>query len=553
VLQISTQQLFDIALQEMRAGRLAAAEKLFLQVLAREPRNPPTHFNLGMTLLEARRLPEAITHFELVQQLMPDHPDPPLQIGNACVAMNRLDQAIEHFRASAARDPRGGLGLSHLALALQDRGEIDEALACHRKLVAAVPENPIFHGNVIYTLQYHPQATAAGQLAEARRWNDTFARPLMPANCVFPNDRLPERRLRVGYVSADFRRHASLYFLVPLFRNHDQRQVELYIYAEGVADEGLLRHLRPMIQGFRSTTGRSDADVAALIRADGIDILFDLKLHTSHNRLLAFAHKPAPVQVTWLGYPGTTGLTAMDYRLTDPHLDPPGAHDDWYAEKSIRLADTFWCYDPLAPDAPPVGPLPADAAGAVTFGSLNGLRKVNAEVLAAWSDLLLAVPGARLLMLAPPGRARALILEQMTRRGITPDRLLFEERQDRLNYLRLHQRIDITLDTFPYNGHTTNLDSFWMGVPVVTLLGRTVVGRAGFAHLMNLGLPELVAPDRAAYVRIAAELARDLPRLRALRADLRRRMERSPLMDGPRFVREMEAACRSMWRQWCAG
>ncbi|MGD0390476.1 MAG: hypothetical protein ABSC42_16145, partial [Tepidisphaeraceae bacterium] len=294
-----------------------------------------------------------------------------------------------------------------------------------------------------------------------------------------------------------------------------------------------------------------DAQVAAQVREDQIDILVDLKLHTGENRLLIFAQKPAPVQATWLGYPGTSGLDTMDYRLTDPYLDPPGLDDACYSERSIRLPDTFWCYDPLA-NEPAVNAPPCLEKGFITFGCLNTFCKVNDALLTLWAGVLKALSNSRLLLLVPKGSARQRVLDRLGQEGIGPERVEFVARQSRPEYRKTYHRIDIGLDTVPCNGHTTNLDSFWMGVPVITLVGQTVAGRAGLSQLTNLGLLELIARTPDQYVQIATDLAGDLPRLGELRRTLRARMQTSPLMDGPRFARNVEAAYRQMWRNWCA-
>ncbi len=257
------------------------------------------------------------------------------------------------------------------------------------------------------------------------------------------------------------------------------------------------------------------------------------------------------MQVCWLAYPGTTGLETIDYRLTDPHLDPPGLNDDDYSEQSIRLADTFWCYDPLS-SQPAVNALPALEKGHITFGCFNNFCKVNAGVVKLWAQVLKAVDRSQLLVLAPEGSHRHDTLDLLEQEGVTPDRVTFVAGRPRAQYLELYHRIDVGLDTVPYNGHTTSLDSFWMGVPVITIVGRTVVGRAGLSQLRNLGLPELIAESPEQYVRTAAGLANDLRRLAGLRATLRERMLNSPLMDAPRFARNVEAAYRRMWRRWCA-
>jgi len=303
--------------------------------------------------------------------------------------------------------------------------------------------------------------------------------------------------------------------------------------------------------GWRDTTHLADEQLADQIRQDQIDILVDLTMHMAHGRPLLFARKPAPIQVCWLAYPGTTGLTTMDYRFTDPHLDPPGDQDQYYSEHSIRLPDSFWCYQPLF-DELAVNPLPVLTNGDVTFGCLNNFCKVNASVLDLWAQVLRAVDRSRLLLLAPGGSPRPRTHQTLRQHGISPDRVTFVDRRPLQDYFRLYQQIDICLDTFPANGHTTSLDAFWMGVPVVTFAGQTAIGRGGLSQLTNLGLPELVAHTPEQFVQIATALAGNLPRLSQLRATLRDRLQSSPLMDAPRFARNVENAFRQMWRHWCA-
>jgi predicted O-linked N-acetylglucosamine transferase (SPINDLY family) len=310
--------------------------------------------------------------------------------------------------------------------------------------------------------------------------------------------------------------------------------------------------LRECADCWRETAGWNDEEVARQVRADGIDVLVDLTMHMSNGRPLLLVRRPAPVQVAYLAYPGTTGLSAVDYRLTDPYLDPPGETDADYVEHSIRLPETFWCYDPLA-DRPVPNPLPAIRDGRITFGCLNNFCKVTDGTLALWSRVLEVVEGSRLVLLAPPGEHRVRVLERFRTAKIDTGRIEFVEHRQRARYLELYHRIDMSLDTLPYNGHTTSLDSLWMGVPVVTRVGRTVVGRAGYSQLSNLGLSELVAWSDDQFVSVASELAGDRTRLAHLRATLRGRMERSPLMDSTRFARNIETAFSLMWRQRCQG
>ena len=314
--------------------------------------------------------------------------------------------------------------------------------------------------------------------------------------------------------------------------------------------DALTERLRGYADVWRSISGLSDMQAADLVRHDQIDILVDLKVHTADNRLLLFARKPAPVQVSWLGYPGTTGLSTIDYRLTDPYLDPPGLFDAFSAEESLRLPDTFWCYDPQT-DQPPVNALPALESGAITFGCLNNFCKVNDGCLALWARVLQAVPRSRLLLLAPRGPARDKVLARLDQEGIAASRVDFADRQPRPEYLKLYHQIDLGLDPLPYNGHTTSLDAFWMGVPTLTLLGKTAVGRAGWSQLCNLDLKELAAETPEQYMAMAAQLAGDLPRLEDLRRTMRQRMLQSPLMDASRFARNVESVYRQIWRRWC--
>jgi predicted O-linked N-acetylglucosamine transferase (SPINDLY family) len=244
-------------------------------------------------------------------------------------------------------------------------------------------------------------------------------------------------------------------------------------------------------------------------------------------------------------------LDTIDYRLSDPYLDPPNADESLYSEQTVRLPHSFWCYDPLDCGDLPINTLPADTNGLVTFGCLNDFRKANDTVLHLWAKVLRAVPSSRLLLLAPEGSHRQRTLELLEQEGVAGERIDFVSRQPRRKYLEVYHRIDLGLDTLPYNGHTTSLDSFWMGVPVVTLVGQTIVGRAGLSQLMNLKLPELIAQTPEQFVQVATGLANDLPRLSELRSTLRRRMEASPLMDAPRFTRNIETAYREMWRRWC--
>jgi predicted O-linked N-acetylglucosamine transferase (SPINDLY family) len=367
-------------------------------------------------------------------------------------------------------------------------------------------------------------------------------------------NRDPERRLRVGYISPDFRMHPLSRLLEPVLANHDRSQFEVVCYYTGTQVDSMTATIRSHAAAWRDASGADDALLTDQIRRDGIDVLVDLSLHMDGNRLGVFARRAAPVQVTWLGYPGTSGLSTMDYRFSDPHLDAPGSHARVYTEQTIRLPHSFWPYRP-PPGGPPVNRLPALERGSVTFASFNNPAKFNPTVYDAFARILSAVEGSRLLLLNNGGADTARRVGELLRqRGVADGRVELLPRADLKTYLEYHDRADIILDPFPYPGHTTTLDALWMGVPVVTLAGgpaASAASRGGKSILTNVGLAELIAYNVDSYVATACDLARDLDRLANLRATLRERFEESPICDAAGFTRGVEQAYRTMWRGWC--
>jgi predicted O-linked N-acetylglucosamine transferase (SPINDLY family) len=501
----------------------------FRRALALDPQSIEAHVDLGVTLRALGQLEEASVVLRRATVLGPKTVLAHNNLGVVLLESLRLDEAIASFRRALGLAPNLGLAVLNLGNAYKAAGFLDEAIDCYRRACELDPANHAIHSNLVYILPFHRDYDAPAILAEARRWNARHARPLAPKIREHSNPRTLDRKLRVGYVSAGFCAHVQSFFLEPLLRHRDRSAFEIVAYSNVARPDATTARLRSYVDQWRDITSRDDASAAELVRADGIDVLIDLDMHMANNRLRIFAEKPAPVQICWLAYPGTTGLDAIDYRLTDPHLDPPCAlagSEGVYAEKSIALPNTFWCYDPLT-DGPEPGPLPASSTETITFGSLNNLCKVGDEVIALWSRVLGALKDARLLLLAPTGKARHRVRDQFDR------------------------DIDIALDPFPANGHTTSLDALWMGVPVVTLALPTVLGRAGLSQAMNLGQRELVAETADDYVRIAVGLASDLPRLAAMRSGLRQAMQRSPLMDGAKFARALENVYRDVFRRWC--
>jgi predicted O-linked N-acetylglucosamine transferase (SPINDLY family) len=532
-------------------GKLDQAIAAYRQAIALRPGYAEAHGNLGVALKDNGQLDQAIAAYQRAIALNPNLPEAHCNLGNALTVKRQLDEAIAACRQAIVLRPAYAEAYSDLGNALTANGQLDEAIAAYRQAITLRPGYAEAHSNLIYALHLHRACDAQAIAEEHRRWNRQHAEPLAKFIQPHSNDRDPDRRLRIGYVSPDFRNHAVGLNLLPLFRQHDRGQFEITCYAQTPSPDAMTAEFQQNADRWRNIVGLSDEQVVDQIRQDGIDILVDLALHTGGNRLLVFARKPAPVQVTFAGYPSSTGLSAIDYRLSDPYLDPIGMDESIYSEKTVRLPDSFWCYDPLDCRDIPVNALPALKSGVVTFGCLNNFCKVNDEVLTLWAKVLRQVDNSRLLHLAPLGSHRPRTLERFAQEGIDPERIEFVGRQPRREYLETYHRIDLGLDTFPYNGHTTSLDSLWMGVPVVTLVGKSAVARAGWCQLSNLGLAELAGQTAEQFVRIAVELANDLPRLGQLRSTLRQRMEQSPLMDAPKFARNIESAYRQMWRTWC--
>jgi len=563
----------------------AVAESILREVLAREPDNADAAFNLGNALRGLGRPREAIERYREAAAHRPGHAEALNNLGNAyketgdfaaamaafdaalaarptytaainnagCLlrTLGRLDEAEDMLRRGLRLDPRHAALHDNLANVLKDAGALEEAIAHYRRALELDPSNAVTHGNLAYALSF--QCIEPGPiLEECLRWGARFAAPL--ARARIERDLSPDRRLRVGYVSGDFREHCQSLFTLPLLAHHDRRGVEIFCYSSVERPDAWTGRLASRADAWREARALDDAALARLVSDDRIDVLVDLNMHMAHGRPLLFARKPAPVQIAWLAYPGTTGIPAMDYRLSDPRLDPDD-FDRHYSERTLRLADTFWCYDPRGGQPQnediEVNELPCLDEGYVTLGCFNNPCKLTDRTLALWGGVMRAIPEARLKLLAPPGRHRERLLARLAAHGIRAQRLSFAEYRPRAEYLRSYHDVDFGLDTLPYNGHTTSLDALWMGVPIVTRLGETCVGRAGLSQLFHLDLLDLVADSDAAFVAIAAALAADHERLRTLRRSLRDTMRRSPLMDAARFAHHLEHAYRCAWREHC--
>ncbi|MDP9175147.1 MAG: tetratricopeptide repeat protein [Planctomycetota bacterium] len=540
-----------IALQTV--GRTADAITAHSTAAAIQPNEPSYHYNLAISLLHFFRFPEAVAELQRAIDLAPEDPDFQNYMGNALRTIGKYDEAIPYYQKTIELAPHSAIGYNNLANAYKDTGRLDEALAAYDKAIECDPKQAAHHSNRIYLMYFHPEYDAQAILQAHKEWNERHARPLLASADFDQTLANPHRRLRIGYVSPDFREHVVGQNVLPILLHHDRDQFEIFCYASVQSPDDMTRQFQESANHWRNWNNVSDERAAEMVRKDQIDILVDLSLHMAHNRLPVFARKPAPVQVTFAGYPGGTGLPAMDYRLSDPYLDPP-EFDQHYVEKTYRLPDSFWCYDPAVVPAASnveVNPLPAIQNGFVTFGCLNNFCKANGQTLELWLAVLQAVANSHLFVQVPQGTTSRQWAQKLEQAGIEQSRLHFSPYQEQKDYFRLYHHIDIGLDTLPYNGHTTSLDSLWMGVPVVTMLGKTVVGRAGWSQLNNLKLTDLAAHTPAEFVNIAVNLANDLPRLANLRSSLRGRMLQSPLTDAKSFTRNIEVAYRNIWQAWC--
>jgi len=530
-------------------GQLDEAVATFHRALGLKPDYPEVCTNLGNALRELGQLDEAHAVCRRALELKPDCPDAHNNLGNILRDGGQLDEAIAAYHRAIGYKPDDSDAHNNLGVALRERGQLDEAIAAFRRALQIPPQDAGNHSNLIFTLHCHPDHDHRTISEEHERWNRQFSDPWRQHLRTHGNDCGPERRLRVGYVSPDFRDHPVGRYALPLFERHDRERFEIFCYSGAARPDWMTERLRSLSVEWRNTFGVTDARMADMIREDGVDILVDLAMHTAGNRLPVFARQPAPVQVSWLGYPGSAGLRGIGYRLTDARMEPAGEKDAWLPEEPVRLPDCWCCYQPVG-ESPEINALPALSTGGVTFGSLNNIAKIHDGVLALWARVLETVKGSRLVMLCPEGAARERVRAFFGARRIAAERVDFVGIVSRWDHLNLYQRIDLGLDPFPCNGMATTCDAFWMGTPVLTLSGTMPVSRAGLSLLSSVGLGEMAASSEEDYVRIAAELAGDLPRLAELRATLRARMQASPLMDAPRFARNVEAAYRSIWKRW---
>lgn len=475
------------------------------------------------------------------------------RLGNALFAQGKFAEAETCFSEVVKATASSSAAHIDLGIVAHTLGKYEEALEQFRLALALDPHNMAVYSNIGTSLTYSP----AHRPAEVKQTYTELDRIIMqPLRDPRPhlNNRDPQRPLRVGYVSPDFRKHVVAYFALPLLEGHKPGNVEVFCYYNHRQQDEWTQRFHKAARHWADCVDMDDSELAERIRADGIDILVDLTGHTLDNRLRVFARKPAPVQVTWMGYVTTTGMSAIDYRLTHADADPPGVDVD-YAEKLVRLPDTMWCFRPLS-DMREIAPPPFRRKGCITFGSFNRFSKISPRVLDCWAIILAAVPDSRLVMCIPEGKIREEVSSRFVAQGIGPERLSYFAKVPHAEFWALHGEVDIALDPFPFNGGTTTFETLWLGVPIVSCTGGPdsfaprFASRMGYSVLKAVGLPELAAATEEAYIETAITLAHDHVRLDVLRSDLRQRMAKSTLTDEAGFVSEVETAYRQMWRTW---
>jgi protein O-GlcNAc transferase len=540
-----------MALQE--DGQLEAALASFRQVALLAPDNPVTHSNIAAALNDMGQREAALESCRRAVKLGPKSTAAHVNLGTCLMEMGRLSEAVNSFETVVKLDPHHRRAYVNISAALNRLGRIDQAIVHCRKALKINPDWDELHSNLLFYLTHSQDLDAASLFAEHVRYAEHFEAPLRASWPQHGNTRDPERRLRIGFVSADLYNHAVAHFITPILEYLSQsRQVEIVAYANSFHDDHVSRHLHGLFAVWRQVEKLSHAELAQLITSDAIDILIDLSGHTGFNRLPTFARKPAPLQLTWIGYPGTTGLQAMDYFLTDRYFSPPGELDDQFTEKLVRLPATapFLPY----PEAPEISPAPAIENGYITFGSFNRAGKLSREVIARWSALLRMVPEAKMLLAAMPNKqASDKLRSWFAHEGIDAGRLTFHGYTNMHDYLALHSQVDLCLDTYPYTSGTTGFHALWMGVPTLTMVGSTLPGYVSAAILSHAGLQDFIAYGEGDFLAKGVAHASDPGRLAGMREEMRERMRNAASGRPDEIAQGLEVALRHMWQRWCAG
>jgi predicted O-linked N-acetylglucosamine transferase (SPINDLY family) len=538
-----------------RQGRYEEAVAHYKKAIAANSQFVEAINNLGVVLQDMNRSEESVARYQEAITIRPDYVDPWINLGNHYRDHARPEEAIRYIRRALEINPANPFVWNNLGCALGDQGLVAEGIDCYRAALARMPDNAHAFSNVLLNIHYLDSYTPEQIYAEHLEFGRRFGGRAAAFQAPHANVPDPERPLRIGYVSADYRRHSVAFFLEPLIERHDREQFTVLCYADVQRPDAWTRRFEELAgDGWRDIRGFNDQHFAEQVRADGVDILIDTGAHTANSRLISFTARPAPVQVTYLGYPNTTGLDSIDYRLTDAFCDPEGQAERLHTEQLVRLRGGFLCFRPPA-SSPGVAPQPSAAGNPFTFGSFNNMSKVSQATIRMWSEILRRVPGSRLALknkaLSEP-EARGRVIEAFAREGIAPERIWMSGLIASLSgHLEAYNLVDLALDTYPYHGTTTTCESFWMGVPVVTLIGRAHVSRVGGSLLGAVGLGHLAVGSAEEYIGQAVALSGQRQLLAEWRVSLRGRISQSALMDEAGFLRRLEGAYRLMWRNWC--
>ncbi len=548
----------NMGVVHQQRGHRDDAITCYRKAAALNPKLAFAQFNLCLLLLdEASNPQEALDNFEKALALEPEIAGSRLaetynRLGVLLQSHGKLKEALSCFENAIAVKPDLGEANNNLGMTLSHFGRHEEAIAAFRRAITTDPNLAYAHSNLLFYLSHVANIAPEAVFAEHCAFGDRFEGPFRSQSKSHDNVRDRERKLRVGFVSADLRDHAVAAFVEPIWAELDKQQFEIWVYSNNVYEDAVTQRLKKNTHSWVNVARMSYDAMAARIREDRIDILFDLSGHTADNRLLTFARKPAPIQVTWIGSPNTTGLRSMDYYLADRFSTPPGLLDGLFTEKIVRLPSGV-LFQPFGA-APDVNDLPMLSNGTITFGSFNRSDKLAENVVMLWSKVLNSVPGSRLLLGGVSDSAiQAHLANMFSRHGVDDSRLLFFPRTPMAEYLDLHHKVDLILDTFPFGGGTTSCHAAWMGVPVLTLAGKTMASRVGVIINSNLGLNEFIAESEDQFVAKATLWSQQAPELAAIRSELRSRMQASPFRQPPLVTRWLESAMRTMWHRWCDG
>jgi predicted O-linked N-acetylglucosamine transferase (SPINDLY family) len=542
----------NLGLMWCHLGKPSEAEHYFRCAVQSQPNFPEAWSNLGMSLFAEGRIEEAIESSQKALQWKPDFEIVYQNLGKELSALYRYPEALAYLQKSIALNPKSSKSYQEIGQIYQLQGRAAEAVAYYRQSAVLEPNELDAQIGLSWIMHYVPECSPQECFEQLKRCGQVHSENVAPP-VPHTNDSNPSRKLRVGYLSPDLHAHSVASFFEPLLSMHNGEVIETFCYAEEFAPDEVTERLQRIANHWRSTCGLSDEAVSHMVRADQIDILVDLAGYTKHSRIRVLAYQPAPVQVTYLGYPNTTGMPQIDYRMVDAWTDPP-SQPSLCTETLVRLENGFLCYQPPT-DTPENGAPPALVRGYVTFGSFNVLSKLSVPAAHLWAQILNSVPNSRLFL-----KSQAFIQPSaqkywksfFEKEGIHPNRLdLLGWCKDRATHLLLYNRLDIALDPFPYNGTTTTCEALWMGVPVITLAGGSHVSRVGVSLLSTLQLEELIAHSEQEYLEIAVQLAQDHERLTLFRETIRPWMSVSPLCDSEAFAHKVEAAYRQMWRKWC--